>query len=229
MEPEGELSTILLEGETVGLIGPRGPKGEKGDKGEQGEQGIQGPKGDIGEQGPQGIQGPQGDKGEQGEQGIQGPKGDKGEQGIRGGQGPKGDKGEQGEQGIQGPKGDKGEQGEQGIQGPKGDKGERGPQGEPGHGDMQKAIYDMDNDGVVDNANKVNGHTVNEDVPENAKFTDTTYEIATVYEDGLLSKEDKKKIDENVQKIIELEEENRLLGEQIPSRTGNWGIHTFKR
>ena len=35
--------------------------------------------------------------------------------------------------------------------------------------------FDADGDGVVDNAAKVNGHTVACDVPENAVFTDTTY------------------------------------------------------
>lgn len=35
--------------------------------------------------------------------------------------------------------------------------------------------YDADGDGVVDNAAKTNGHTVESDVPEAAVFTDTTY------------------------------------------------------
>lgn len=42
-------------------------------------------------------------------------------------------------------------------------------------GDMLKSIYDTDNDGIVDAAEKVNGHTVDSDVPVNAKFTDTVY------------------------------------------------------
>lgn len=45
-----------------------------------------------------------------------------------------------------------------------------------GYGDMMKSTYDTDGDGIVDNAQKVNGHTVNSDVPSDAKFTDTTYE-----------------------------------------------------
>ncbi len=44
-----------------------------------------------------------------------------------------------------------------------------------GAGDMLKATYDTDDDGVVDNAEKVNNHTVLSDVPANAVFTDTTY------------------------------------------------------
>ena len=47
----------------------------------------------------------------------------------------------------------------------------------------------------ADNAKKVNNHTVNADVPENAKFTDTTYSDATQIEHGLMSVDDKKKLD----------------------------------
>lgn len=67
-----------------------------------------------------------------------------------------------------------------------------------GSGDMQKSVYDLDNDGIVDeanhakttdnatnadtainantakNADTVNNHTVEKDVPSNAIFTDTT-------------------------------------------------------
>ena len=42
-------------------------------------------------------------------------------------------------------------------------------------GDMLKSIYDTDNDGIVDAAERVNGHTVESDIPANAKFTDTIY------------------------------------------------------
>lgn len=44
-----------------------------------------------------------------------------------------------------------------------------------GTGDMLKAIYDADEDGIVDNALKVDGHSVKSDVPSDAKFTDTQY------------------------------------------------------
>lgn len=44
-----------------------------------------------------------------------------------------------------------------------------------GQGDMAKSVYDKDGNGTVDNAEKVNGHTVNADVPAGAKFTDTVY------------------------------------------------------
>lgn len=42
-------------------------------------------------------------------------------------------------------------------------------------GDMLKSVYDSDGNGVVDNAEKVNNHTVDADVPAGAKFTDTIY------------------------------------------------------
>ena len=48
-----------------------------------------------------------------------------------------------------------------------------------GTGDMLKATYDTNDNGVVDNAEKVNNHTVQSDVPANAKFTDTTYTAGT--------------------------------------------------
>lgn len=46
-----------------------------------------------------------------------------------------------------------------------------------GEGDMLKEVYDKDGDGIVDNAEKVNGLTVLTAVPANAKFTDTTYAV----------------------------------------------------
>lgn len=48
-----------------------------------------------------------------------------------------------------------------------------------GAGDMLKSVYDTNDSGVVDNAEKVNNHTVDSDVPINAKFTDTTYTAGT--------------------------------------------------
>jgi len=44
-----------------------------------------------------------------------------------------------------------------------------------GSGDMLRSTYDIDGNGIVDNAEKVNGHTVATDVPSGAVFTDTTY------------------------------------------------------
>lgn len=64
-----------------------------------------------------------------------------------------------------------------------------------GFGDMKKTTYDADENGIVDNAEKVNGHTVESDVPSGAKFTDTTYAVATQTTDGLLGATDKTKLD----------------------------------
>ena len=41
-----------------------------------------------------------------------------------------------------------------------------------GSGDMLKVTYDTNNNGIVDNAEKVNNHTVDKDVPSTAIFTD---------------------------------------------------------
>lgn len=60
---------------------------------------------------------------------------------------------------------------------------------------MSKSTYDTNQNGIVDNAEKVNGHTVESDVPASAAFTDTTYNAATQSSDGLLSAADKTKLD----------------------------------
>ena len=52
-----------------------------------------------------------------------------------------------------------------------------------GTGDMIKANYDANDNGIVDNAEKVNGHTVLSDVPANAKFTDTVYDDTAIKND----------------------------------------------
>lgn len=49
---------------------------------------------------------------------------------------------------------------------------------------------------IADNALKANGHTVNANVPVNAKFTDTTYETVTDSASGLMTAAQKKKLDE---------------------------------
>ena len=45
------------------------------------------------------------------------------------------------------------------------------------------------------NADTVNGHTVNANVPADAVFTDTTYKTVSQTEDGLMSTADKEKLD----------------------------------
>ena len=70
-------------------------------------------------------------------------------------------------------------------------------------GDKGKAVTDEVNkikDGTTKvpsavNADTVGGLTVETAVPADAKFTDTTYEKATAQADGLMSKEDKNKLD----------------------------------
>lgn len=47
-------------------------------------------------------------------------------------------------------------------------------------GDMFKSTYDTNNNGRVDNADRVNNHTVEKDVPSNAVFTDTVYDDTEV-------------------------------------------------
>lgn len=70
-----------------------------------------------------------------------------------------------------------------------------------GSGDMLKSVYDTNNDGVVDlasqadNADTVNNLTVETAVPENAVFTDTTYDLVSNDENGLMSSADKIKLD----------------------------------
>ena len=127
-------------------------------------------------------------------------RGPKGDPGVQGEQGPKGDTGPQGERG---PKGDTGAKGEQGDKGSTGNDGvsptittsktgkvttvtivdvfgthtatiNDGADGQ-GSGDMLTSTYDTNGNGIVDNAEKVNNHTVESDVPSNAVFTDTTY------------------------------------------------------
>lgn len=44
-------------------------------------------------------------------------------------------------------------------------------------------------------ATSFNGHTLLSDVPANAKFTDTTYDVATASADGLMAAADKAKLD----------------------------------
>ena len=79
---------------------------------------------------------------------------------------------------------------------------------------MKKEIYDINDNGIVDNSEKVNGHTVETDVPANAIFTDTTYDIATKTKDGLMSASDKQKLDGQV---AELDEYGKVLSSQLPS------------
>lgn len=57
-------------------------------------------------------------------------------------------------------------------------------EGGGGSGDMLKSVYDTNFSGIVDDAEKVNGLTVETAVPENAVFTDTIYNDSNVLKDG---------------------------------------------
>lgn len=48
---------------------------------------------------------------------------------------------------------------------------------------MLKSTYDANDNGIVDNAEKVNNHTVEKDVPSNAVFTDTIYDDTSIQND----------------------------------------------
>ena len=50
-----------------------------------------------------------------------------------------------------------------------------GEDGTAASGDMKKEVYDTNDNGIVDNAEKVNNHTVLKDVPADAVFTDTVF------------------------------------------------------
>lgn len=47
-------------------------------------------------------------------------------------------------------------------------------------GDMHTDVYDINKNGIVDDAEKVNGHSVYKDVPSDAVFTDTVYDDTTI-------------------------------------------------
>ena len=67
------------------------------------------------------------------------------------------------------------------------------------------------------NADTVNGHTVNADVPADAKFTDTTYSAASSSDAGLMIPDDKTKLD-NLAKVALSGSYNDLTNKpQIPS------------
>lgn len=55
-------------------------------------------------------------------------------------------------------------------------------------------VYWYKNGAVRKYSPTVNGHTVNADVPSGAKFTDTTYNVATTSSNGLMSSSDKTKL-----------------------------------
>lgn len=61
------------------------------------------------------------------------------------------------------------------------------PGGTISTGDMLRATYDVNSNGIVDNAELVNGHSVNSDVPSNAVFTDTAAGYIHIWTDTTYS------------------------------------------
>lgn len=131
-------------------------------------------------------------------QGEQGPKGDKGEPGDAGPQGPKGD------DGAIGPQGPKGDTGAIGPQGPKGDKGDPGEKGDPGP-EYVHPSYTARTGVPTANATLGFGSTFSVTQPisdetghisvmnsRNITIPNTT---ATTSNNGLMSAEDKAKLD----------------------------------
>jgi hypothetical protein len=80
-----------------------------------------------------------------------------------------------------------------------------------GSGDMEKATYDTNDNGIVDNAEKVNNLTVETAVPSGAVFTDTQLtdsEVKTAYEN-------------NANTNAFTDAEKTLLGNQSGTNTGD--------
>jgi hypothetical protein len=143
----------------VGVAGPVGPPGPAGENG-------------VGIEGPPGPTGPTGNIGPKGDPGAVGPKGDTGATGSQGPQGNTGPTGATGNPGAAatiaagttttGAPGTSASVTNAGSSSaavfnftiPRGDTGATGPQGPPGTsgsgGDMTKAVYDTNNNGVVD-------------------------------------------------------------------------------
>lgn len=181
--PEELEGAIYCPGEIVGIT-----MAEKGDKGDIGPQGPQGIQGEQGIQGPQGIQGIQGIQGEQGIPGVSpevttSKSGDVTTITIVDAEGTHTATVNDGEDGFS-PTVSISKVGKvttititdaEGVHTATINDGADGT----GTGDMLKSVYDTDDDGIVDNAEKVNNHTVNSDVPANAQFTDTTYTAGT--------------------------------------------------
>lgn len=177
-------------------------------KGQKGDTGQMGPKGEIGLQGPPGPQGPPGIQGPKGADGtmtfqdltpeqkasLKGDKGDPGPQGLRGEPGPRGADGAPGANGPQGPQGPKGDSAT--INGKTGaiTKEDIIALGIPG----QDTVIEIVNDLTTGGANKALSAEQGKELKitiDSKPNQDTTYELATQNKNGLMSFEDKKKLD----------------------------------
>lgn len=188
-----ELGENLIELELPG--GARGLKGDTGDTGPRGPQGVpgvQGERGIPGVPGPQGVQGETGPANtltigtvEGGEEADATITGDAPNQTLNLTL-PKGEDGLDGVDGVDGfsPIITTSKEGKTttvtitDVQGTHTATILDGADGQ-GSGDMLTSVYDVNVNGIVDNAEKVNNHTVDADVPSNAVFTDTTYTAGT--------------------------------------------------
>lgn len=146
---------------------------------------AQGPAGPAGATGPAGETGPQGPKGDTGDTGPQGPQGPKGDTGDTGPQGPAGPTGEAGETGPQGPAGvsptvEVSKTGKvttitiTDATGPHTATINDGADGS-GAGDMVRATYDANENGIVDDAEKLGGQ-----LPEHYASVDDLAEKASL-------------------------------------------------
>lgn len=176
---DGHLRFTMSTGSTIDAGYVIGPTGAPGPKGEKGDPGIQGVKGDPGDTGPQGEQGIQGERGLQGIQGIQGVKGDPGTSvtsvtKISG-------TGQSGSTDVYQINLDNGTSSTFTVY--------NGRDGE-GSGDMTKEVYDTDNNGIVDDSEKLAGH-----LPEYFATSDHTHSVATTSADGFMSSTDRSKLD----------------------------------
>lgn len=72
-------------------------------------------------------------------------------------------------------------------------------------GDMSKAVYDNNDNGIVDNSELVSGHAVESDVPAGAVFTDTVYDDTTIQAE----------VDANTAKVSNVD--HPLVEEAVPA------------
>lgn len=86
-----------------------------------------------------------------------------------------------------------------------------------GQGDMTKEVYDTSQNGIVDNAEKVNNHTVEKDVPSNAVFTDTIYDDTDIKE---LIKTNQEDIEANATNITRVENKIPINVSQLTNDSG---------
>jgi hypothetical protein len=196
--------TIELNGGARGLQGETGPQGLQGEQGPKGEKGDKGDKGDTGPQGEQGEQGIQGEQGPMGQHGVDGQDGFSPSASVN----KSGDTAtitiidKDGTTTTEIKDGEDGSNGQDGFS-PTVTTSKEGKtttititdvngehtatildgQDGQGTGDMLKSTYDTNDNGIVDNAEKVNNHTVEKDVPSNAVFTDTIYDDTEIQED----------------------------------------------